>query len=197
MLEIRTKKIGGNNMKTIYIYNKNDFSEIIEIPSNSIQDFENNKVSYFPLFQEGVHFYFDEPLKYPIFDGTVVREMTEAELISEGLLKLQEGEILENGKVKKKEKPNEYSKWNKETGIWEENIADKLQFLKDERQKKQREFVLYKKELENLEQEKLEFEELGFDTSETEERITEINLEMNLLKDEIAKLNKEISKIKI
>ena len=184
-------------MKTIYIYNKNDFSEIIEIPSNSIQDFENNKVSYFPLFQEEVHFYFDEPLKYPIFDGTVVREMTEAELISEGLLKLQEGEILENGKVKKKEKPNEYSKWNKETGIWEENIADKLQYKKDERQKKQREFVIYKKELENLEQEKLEFEELGFDTSETEERITEIHLEMNLLKDEIAKLNKEISKIKI
>ena len=184
-------------MKTIYIYNKNDLSEVTQIPANSLKDFENDKKGHFPFFQEGVHFYFDEPLKYPIFDGTVVREMTEAELISEGLLKLQDGEILENGKVKKKEKPNEYSKWNKETGIWEENIADKLQFLKDERQKKQREFVLYKKELENLEQEKSEFQDLGFDLSETEERITEINLEMGLLKDEISKLTKEISKIKI
>ena len=184
-------------MKTIYIYNKNDLKSVIPLGANSMKDFEKDKIAHFQFFQEGVHFYFEEPLKNPIFDATVVREMTDAELIEAGLLELQEGEILENGKIKKKDKPNDYSKWNKDTGTWEEDAVDKLQNLKNKRVEKQRLFVFYKKELEGLEQEKSEFQDLGFDLSETEERITEINLEMGLLKDEINKLTKEILKIKI
>ena len=181
----------------IYIYEKDTLQLIAQPMTAGIERFKENPSLFFPDWDSKTMAFATSLLLNPIFDGTVVREMKRVELVLAGEEDLRDGEYIEDEKIKYNEKPNEYSIWNKETGIWEENIAGKLQFLKDERQKKQREFVIYKKELENLEQEKLEFEELGFDTSETEERITEINLEMNLLKDEISKLNKEIAKIKI
>ena len=183
----------------INIYDKNTLELIAQPMTAGIERFKENPSLFFPDWDSKTMAFATSLLLNPILDEITgeLREMKRVELVLAGKEDLQDGEYIEDEEIKYKEKPNEYSKWNKETGIWEENITDKLQFLKDERQKKQREFVIYKKELENLEQEKLEFEELGFDTSETEERITEIHLEMNLLKDEIAKLNKEISKIKI
>ena len=92
-------------------------------------------------------------------------------------------------------KPNEYSVWDKDTNIWAEDKSLKLQYLKTERYKRQQSFLVYKKELAEKEEEKTEFENLGFDVSETEERIMEINAELDLLKTEIQKMTKEIKEL--
>ena len=52
-----------------------------------------------------------------------------------------------------------------------------------------------KKKLSELEDEKTEFEELGFPTDQTEANITEISEKMDNLKKEIAALTKEIKKV--
>jgi len=93
------------------------------------------------------------------------------------------------------EKPNLYNTWDNKNNTWVEDKAEKLKYLKELRYQKQQEFVKYKKELEEKEGEKTEFESLGFDITETEERITEIKSEMDLIKIEIAKLTKEIKKV--
>ena len=102
---------------------------------------------------------------------------------------------MENEEIKTVEKPNEYSTWDKENNKWIEDKAEKLKYLKELRYQKQQEFVKYKKELEEKEEEKIEFESLAFDVTETEERIIEIKAEMDLIKTEIAKLTKDIKKV--
>ena len=87
-------------MQTIYIYNKNDLNVVTQIPAKSLKDFENDKKGHFPFFTPEVHFYFDELLKYPIFEGTVVREMTKEELYSQGKYRLAPNELVEDGKIK-------------------------------------------------------------------------------------------------
>lgn len=87
-------------MQTIYIYNKNDLNVVTQIPAKSLKDFENDKKGHFPFFMPEVHFYFDELLKYPIFEGTVVREMTKEELYSQGKYRLAPNELVEDGKIK-------------------------------------------------------------------------------------------------
>ena len=108
---------------------------------------------------------------------------------------MTDGQYLEHGEIKTIEKPNPYSIWDNKNNTWVEDKAEKLQYLKDTRYKKQQEYIKFKKEFENKEEEKEEFENLGFDITETEERITEIKSEMDLLKTEIAKLTKEIKKV--
>lgn len=179
-------------LEIAYIYHKENLENVIERPVQSYEHFEENKRLYFPDYNEEIHFATSKKLNFPILDNSIVREMTDKELIEAGKKELKEGEYLEGEVIIAIPKPNDYSVWDKSENIWKEDKALKLQHLKDLRYSKQQEYVKYKKELESKEEEKNEFEELGFDISETEERITEINDEMDLLKKEITKLSKEI-----
>ena len=160
----------------IYLYDKNgNLIGIYLAPSK--EEFETDKLKYCSEYVEGETYISYVEINNAIIDNGVIREMK----ISE--------------KIKTVEKPNEYSAWDKENSKWIEDKAEKLKYLKELRYQKQQEFVKYKKELEEKEEEKTEFESLAFDVTETEERIIEIKAEMDLIKTEIAKLTKDIKKV--
>lgn len=177
----------------IFIYDKSNLENVIERPVLSVEDFNSDKKKYFPDFNDEKHFPSEIKFVHPILDGKNVREMNDKELVEAELKKLEDGQYLDGEEIKTIPKPNNYSKWNKDTHTWAEDKVEKLQYLKDTRYTKQQEYIKYKKELEEKEDEKAEFESLGFDITETEERITEIKAEMDLLKTEISKLSKEIT----
>lgn len=161
----------------------------------SKEDFLTDILKYCSEYEEGVNYWTFEEMKHPIVRNGKIEEKTLEELIKEGIVFLNDGEFLENNEIKKIEKPNSYSVWDKDSNVWTEDKAEKLKYLKELRYQKQQEFVKYKKELEEKEEEKTEFENLGFDATETEERIIEIKAEMDLLKTEISKLSKDIKKV--
>lgn len=175
----------------IYLYSER--GELLGIYLAPTQEqFESNKLKYCSEFKEGENYISYTEIINPIIENGEIREMTISEKIKNKIIILKDGEFLENNEIKKIEKPDNYSIWNKSKNKWEEDKILKLQYLKDLRYTKQQEYVKYKKELEEKNDEKQEFEELGFDITETEERIVEISSEMDLLKKEIAKLSKEI-----
>ena len=180
------------NAFNIYLYDKDKTLIGIYI-APSKEEFEADKLKYCSEYIEGENYISYEEIKNPIIENGNIREMKTSELISTGKITLTDGQYLDNEEIKTIEKPNSYSKWNKDTHEWIEDKVEKLQYFKDLRYSKQQEFVKYKKELEEKEDEKAEFENLGFDTTETEERIMEIKSEMDLLKAEISKLSKEIA----
>ena len=176
----------------IYLYDKD--GELIGIYiAPSKEEFEANKHKYCSEYVEGENYISYTEIKNPIIENGAIREMKTRELIKAGKITLSDGQCLDGEEIKTVPKPNEYSKWDKDTRTWVEDKVEKLQYFKDIRYSKQQEFIKYKKELEEKEDEKAEFESLGFDTTETEERITEIKSEMDLLKTEISKLSKEIT----
>jgi len=178
----------------IYLYDKN--GKLIGIYlAPSQKEFEADKLKYCSEYIEGENYISYIEIKNPIVEDGQVREMTISEQVQAGIVILTDGQYLEHGEVKTIEKPNPYSTWDNKNNTWIEDKAEKLKYLKELRYQKQQEFVKYKKELEEKEEEKTEFENLGFDITETEERITEIKSEMDLIKIEIAKLTKEIKKV--
>ena len=180
------------NAFKIYLYNKDgELTGIYIAPSKD--EFEANKLRYCSEYVEGENYISYEEIKNPIVENGNIREMKTSELISAGKITLSDGQYLDGEEIKTIPKPNEYSKWDKDSHTWIEDKVEKLQYFKDLRYTKQQEYIKYKKELEEKEDEKSEFESLGFDTTETEERITEIKSEMDLLKTEISKLSKEIT----
>mgnify|MGYP000020933630 FL=1 len=178
----------------IFLYDSNgNLLGVYLAPSK--EDFLTDILKYCSEYEEGVNYWTFEEIKYPIVRNGKIEEKTLEELIKEGIIILQDGEYLENNEIKKIERPNSYSIWDKDSSTWAEDKAEKLKYLKELRYQKQQEYIKYKKELEEKEEEKSEFETLGFDITETEERITEIKSEMDLLKTEIAKLTKDIKKV--
>ena len=183
----------------IYIYLIATMENIAQPVTTGLEDFKENPTMFYPDWNEETMKYSTVLLQNPVVDTETgeLREMTEFEKVKAGKRVLEDGSYLDeaNKTIVTVAKPNEYSKWDKDTKSWIEDKAEKLQYLKDTRYKKQQEYIKLKKELENKEEEKEEFENLGFDITETEERITEIKSEMDLLKTEIAKLTKEIKKV--
>ncbi|BBM54086.1 hypothetical protein JMUB3936_0364 [Leptotrichia wadei] len=178
----------------VYLYDKNgNLIGIYLAPSQ--EEFETDKLKYCSEYVEGETYISYIEINNAIIDNGVIREMKTSEKINAGFITLLDGQYLENEEIKTIEKPNKYSNWDKNINTWVEDKAEKLKYLKELRYQKQQEFVKYKKELEEKEEEKTEFENLGFDITETEEMITEIKSEMDLLKTEIAKLTKDIKKV--
>ena len=183
----------------IFIYLIATMENIAKPVATSVEDFKDNPTIFYPDWNEETMKYSTVLLQNPVIDSETreLREMTEFEKVKAGKRVLEDGSYLDeaNKTIVTVAKPNEYSDWDKNTNTWVEDKKKKLQYLKDTRYKKQQEYIKFKKELENKEEEKEEFENLGFDITETEERITEIKSEMDLLKTEIAKLTKEIKKV--
>ena len=183
----------------IFIYLIATMENIAQPVTTGLEHFKENPIMFYPDWNEETMKYSTVLLQNPVIDSKTgeLREMTEFEKVKDGKRTLDDGSYLDeaNKTIVTVAKPNEYSKWDKNTNTWVEDKAEKLQYLKDTRYKKQQEYIKFKKELENKEEEKEEFESLGFDITETEERITEIKSEMDLLKTEIAKLTKEIKKV--
>ena len=183
----------------IFIYLIATMENIAKPVATSVKDFKDNPTIFYPDWNEETMKYSTVLLQNPVIDSETgeLREMTEFEKIKAGKRVLEDGSYLDeaNKTIVTVAKPNEYSDWDKNTNSWVEDKTEKLQYLKDTRYKKQQEYIKFKKELENKEEEKEEFENLGFDITETEERITEIKSKMDLLKTEIAKLTKEIKKV--
>ena len=183
----------------IFIYLIATMENIAKPVATSVKDFKDNPTIFYPDWNEETMKYSTVLLQNPVIDSETgeLREMTEFEKVKAGKRVLEDGSYLDeaNKTIVTVAKPNEYSDWDKNTNSWVEDKTKKLQYLKDTRYKKQQEYIKFKKELENKEEEKEEFENLGFDITETEERITEIKSEMDLLKTEIAKLTKEIKKV--
>ncbi|WP_071125332.1 hypothetical protein [Leptotrichia massiliensis] len=183
----------------IFIYLIATMENIAQPVTTGLEHFKENPTTFYPDWNEETMKYSTVLLVNPVVDIETgeLREMTEFEKVKAGKRILDDGSYLDesNKTIVTVAKPNEYSKWDKDTKSWVEDNAEKLQYLKDTRYKKQQEYIKFKKELENKEEEKEEFENIGFDITETEERITEIKSEMDLLKTEIAKLTKEIKKV--
>lgn len=178
----------------IYLYDKN--GKLIGIYlAPSQEEFEADKLKYCSEYIEGENYISYIEIKNPIVENGQVREMTISEKVQAGIIVLADGQYLEHGEIKTIEKPNPYSKWDKNNNAWVEDKIEKLQYLKSERYSKQKEFVDLKKRLAELEDEKTEFEELAFPTDQTEANITETSEKMDNLKKEIAALTKEIKKV--
>ena len=103
----------------------------------------------FPNWKKGDILYIgDVPLKYPIEENKKIREMTDIELIKEGIKKLLEGQYISGDEIITKEIPSNLLKavWNNEENIWEEGASKeefielrKNKILKYSRLKKERE----------------------------------------------------------
>ena len=186
-------------MTIVYIYLIATMECIARPTVTTAEEFKKNPSLFYPDWNEETMKYSSVLLANPIIDETTgeLREMTEYEKVKSGKRILDDGSYLDevNKTIVTISKPNEYSKWDKDSNTWVEDKAEKLKYFKELRYTKQQEYIKYKKELAEKEEEKTEFEDLGFDVSETEERITEIKAEMDLLKTEIAKLTKEIKEL--
>ena len=68
----------------------------------------------------------EEPfMYYPILEDKIIRPATEKELVKLGIVKLREGEKIENDKIIKVEKPNGVKiQWNYETLTYEEKATE-------------------------------------------------------------------------
>jgi hypothetical protein len=183
----------------IYIYLIATMENIAKPVVTSLEEFKENPAMFYPDWHEETMKYSDGLLTNPVIDTETgeLREMTEFEKVKAGKRILDDGSYLDedNKTIVTVGKPNEYSIWDKDSNAWIEDKALKLQFLKNERYKNQQSYLAYKKELAEKESEKTEFEDLGFDISETEERIKEITSELDLLKTEITKMTKEIKEL--
>lgn len=64
----------------------------------------------------------DTPFKYPILDGTIIREMIRQEMVENGIeITLEVGEFIENKKLIKVPKPqgnDKYLNWDKDKHLW-------------------------------------------------------------------------------
>lgn len=58
---------------------------------------------------------------YPILDGDIIRPATVVELIQMGMQELQDGEYIENGELKKINRPSYQYEWDKSSNVWRLN----------------------------------------------------------------------------
>lgn len=114
----------------IYIYNKNNLEEIPSEPiAPSLEDFQNEPVSFFPAWNQSVHIASDTFYTNPILDSNNnLREKTREEqiLLDNKIELLADGEYIENKKIIVVPAPEGLfiKKWNKEAKIWEEGATN-------------------------------------------------------------------------
>lgn len=111
----------------VYIYNKE--LELIGQPYvTTYEEFIENPQDFYPTWNEEMYASKDK-LQYPIIDKetNLIREKTQEELKIEGIIALDDGEYIENGKLIKveyDEKLGYYKKaWDKENHIWYEGTT--------------------------------------------------------------------------
>ena len=112
----------------VYIYNKE--LELIGQPYvTTYEEFIENPQDFYPTWNEEMYASKDK-LQYPIIDKetNLIREKTQEELKIEGIIALDDGEYIENGKLIKveyDEKLGYYKKaWDKENHIWYEGATE-------------------------------------------------------------------------
>lgn len=112
----------------VYIYNKE--LELIGQPYiTSYDDFVSNPQGFYPTWDEENMYVSKDKLQYPIIEDNLLREKTQKELKLEGIIELDDGEYIEDGKLIVVEYDDKlgYLKrmWNKETHIWYEGATEK------------------------------------------------------------------------
>ncbi|WP_462424890.1 hypothetical protein ABF215_12480 [Fusobacterium sp. THCT13E1] len=170
--------------KIIYIYDKN-LKLIAQPYIKEYEEFKENPNKFFPNWESTMFASlgkYNNPIKDNISEN--IREKTREELIllDNKLELLQEGEYVENGRIKVVEAPNNLIKkvWNKEMHIWEEGAT--REELIEERKNK---ILEYKK----LKDDKKDLEESGFSS---EEEILTLSEKMALLEVDINNLAEKI-----
>lgn len=111
----------------VYIYNKE--LELIGQPYiTSYDDFVSNPQGFYPTWDEENMYVSKDKLQYPIVEDNLLREKTQKELKLEGIIELDDGEYIEDGKlivVEYDEKLGYLKRmWNKETHIWYEGATE-------------------------------------------------------------------------
>ncbi len=178
----------------IYLYNSNsNLLGIYLAPSK--EEFEADIKKYCSEYIEGTNYWTFDEMKYPVVKNGKLEEKSFEELLKEGIVVLQDGEFLENNKIKKIEKPNNFSVWNKKKNEWIEDKTLKKEYLNNKRYELQQKYVSLKSTKEKLEEEKAEFEKLGFDTSITENNIKETTEEMKKTSSEVKIVTKELKEL--
>ena len=112
----------------VYIYNKE--LELIGQPYvTNYEEFIENPQGFFPTWNEEMYVSKDK-LQYPIInkETNLIREKTQEELKLEGIIELDDGEYIEDGKliiIEYDEKLGYLKRtWNKETHIWYEGATE-------------------------------------------------------------------------
>ncbi len=171
----------------VYIYNKN--LELIGQPYvTSYEEFIENPQGFFPTWNEELYVSKDK-LQYPTIDEVtkIIREKTQEELKIEGIISLDDGEYVENGKLLKveyDEKLGYYKKtWDKKNHIWYEGTTH------DEFVKMRADKIL---EYSQLEENKKALENSKFSTQEEiqliVEKMQELEVEINKIADKVKSL---------
>lgn len=113
----------------VYIYNK-DLELIGQPYVTNYEEFIENPQEFYPIWNEEGMYASKDKLQYPIIDKetNLIREKTQEELKLEGIIELDDGEYIEDGKlivVEYDEKLGYLKRmWNKETHIWYEGATE-------------------------------------------------------------------------
>ena len=180
----------------IFIYLIATMENIAKPVATSVKDFKDNPTIFYPDWNEETMKYSTVLLQNPVVDTETgeLREMTEFEKVKAGKRVLEDGSYLDeaNKTIVTVAKPNEYCDWDKNTNSWVEDKTLKKSYLEKKRYEQQQKYISLKSKKEKLEEEKTEFEDLGFDTSVTEENIKNTDEEMKKVLAEVKAITKEL-----
>ena len=156
----------------IYIYNK-DLEIIAQPYITNLEEFKESPTKFYPDWDNTMYATL-EKYNNPILDNAVIREKTREELIllDNKIELLEEGEIIENGEIRKIKKPEGY-KMEWQSPNWVETIT------KEELTELRKDKIL---EYSKLEEDKKLLESSKFSTLEEIELIVE---KMKILEGEI------------
>ena len=180
----------------IFIYLIETMENIAKPVATSAEDFKENPTMFYPDWDSETMKYSTVLLQNPVIDSETgeLREMTEFEKVKAGKRTLDDGSYLDETSktIVTISKPNEYSVWDKDGNIWTEDKTLKKSYLEKKRYEQQQKYISLKSKKEKLEEEKTEFEDLGFDTSVTEENIKNTDEEMKKVLTEVKAITKEL-----
>ena len=183
-------------MTIVYIYETNSLECIARPTVTTAEEFKKNPNLFYPDWNEETMKYSTVLLQNPVIDSETgeLREMTEFEKVKAGKRVLEDGSYLDevNKTIITVAKPNEYSVWDKDSNVWVEDKTLKKSYLEKKRYEQQQKYISLKSKKEKLEEEKTEFEDLGFDTSVTEENIKNTDEEMKKVLAEVKIITKEL-----
>jgi len=180
----------------IFIYLIATMENIAQPMTTGIENFKENPTLFYPDWDSETMKYSTVLLQNPVVDTETgeLREMTEFEKVKAGKRVLDAGSYLDevNKTIVTVAKPNEYSVWDKDNNTWTEDKTLKKSYLEKKRYEQQQKYISLKSKKEKLEEEKTEFENLGFDTSVTEENIKNTDDEMKKVLTEVKAITKEL-----
>lgn len=112
--------------KLFCIYQSN--TRLAEEEVNNINLVQDNLLQDTIVYESNYPF-----VGYPILEGDIIRPATVVELIQMGMQELQDGEYIENGELKKIERPSYQYKWDKQLNKWilQENLLYDGQYIEN------------------------------------------------------------------